>query len=131
MVAGMTPVLQEGRYLFCSTGDATRIEQCRERAIGMFREAEGVSFILAAADAEAIGFDGALPMRHIVLQIVSALDGVGLTAAVSAALAERGIPCNMVAAYHHDHVFVPDTMADEAVAVLRELQAGVGRDEPV
>jgi hypothetical protein len=50
----------------------------------------------------------------------SALDGTGLTAAVSAALAAAGIPCNMVAAFHHDHVFVPAAMAARALAVLQQ-----------
>ena len=61
-------------------------------------------------------------MRRIVLQVFSALDGVGLTAAVATALANEGIPCNMIAGYHHDHVFVPSAMAGRAVAVLRDLQ---------
>jgi uncharacterized protein len=65
-----------------------------------------------------------MPMRRIVLQVFSALDGVGLTAAVATALANEGIPCNMTAGYHHDHVFVPSAMAERAVAVLRDLQAG-------
>jgi hypothetical protein len=33
----------------------------------------------------------------------------------------------MVAAYHHDHVFVPAAMAERAIAVLRELQQRASR----
>jgi uncharacterized protein len=64
-----------------------------------------------------------MAMRRIVLEVFSALDGVGLTAAVAGALAAQGIPCNMIAAFHHDHVFVPAVMADRAIAVLQELQS--------
>ena len=92
-------------------------------ALGLFREAEGVSLILPRASAEALGFPVALPMRRIVLTVHSALDGVGLTAAVAAALAAEEIPCNVVAAFHHDHVFVPAAMADRALTVLEALQA--------
>jgi len=66
---------------------------------------------------------GEIPMRRITLRVNSALDGVGLTAAVSAALARKGIPANVVAAYHHDHVFVPAAQAEAALEVLRSLAA--------
>lgn len=53
----------------------------------------------------------------------SALDGVGLTAAFSSELAGAGISCNVVAGYHHDHLFVPEADAERALAVLRGLSA--------
>lgn len=89
----------------------------------MFREAEGVSLILERSAAEAAGFPVEAPMALITLNVYSALDGVGLTAAVSGALAGAGIACNMVAALHHDHVFVPVERAKEAVGILLALQA--------
>jgi hypothetical protein len=46
-----------------------------------------------------------------------------LTAAVSGELARQNIPCNMVAAYHHDHVFVPSAMAERALQALSAMQA--------
>jgi hypothetical protein len=63
-------------------------------------------------------------MRQITLGVFSALDGVGLTAAVAGALAERGIACNMVAALRTTTPFVPADRAEEAVEVLRALSAG-------
>ncbi len=50
-------------------------------------------------------------------------DGAVLTAAVSAALSANAVPCNMVAAFRHDHVFVPSAMAERALAILKALQA--------
>ena len=88
----------------------------------MFREAEGVSLILPAALSPP-GVQASSEMRMITLTVQSSLNGIGLTAAVSTALAGAGIPCNMVAAFHHDHVFVPAEMADRALAVLRSLSA--------
>jgi len=55
--------------------------------------------------------------------VASDLNDVGLTAAVAAALADAGIACNVVAAVHHDHLFVPVEAADAALATLRALQA--------
>jgi hypothetical protein len=59
----------------------------------------------------------------ITLTVHSDLQSVGLTAAVSAALAEAEISCNVVAGVHHDHLFVPVARAEEAVAVLKRLMA--------
>src|SRR4029078_4298287 len=92
-------------------------------ALGWFREDERVTLILARNRAAAFGFTGGTAMRRIALQVYWALEGTGLTAAVASALAAEGIPCNMVAAYHHDHVFVPAALAERAVVVLRDLQA--------
>jgi hypothetical protein len=52
----------------------------------------------------------------------SDLQAVGLTAAVAAALTQANISCNVVAAAHHDHIFVPIESGNEAVAVLQALQ---------
>jgi hypothetical protein len=58
---------------------------------------------------------------RITLMVHSALEGVGLTAAVAAALAEVGIACNVVAAFHHDHLLVPWDRRDEALVLLQRL----------
>jgi hypothetical protein len=123
LLTEMNPVLAPGEFIFCTTKDIDRVSLAMPAALGFFREAEGTSLILGREDAVALGFDGAVPMRRIVLEIWSALDGVGLTAAVSSALSAKGIPCNVVAAYHHDHIFVPAAMADQALAILRKVQA--------
>ena len=120
MVAGMTPSPRSGQYVFCAAGDR---DWAALQPLAMFREAEGVSLILERSVAEAAGLPVDAPMALITLDVYSALDGVGLTAAVATVLAEAGIPCNMVAALNHDHVFVPADRADEAVRVLLSLQA--------
>lgn len=120
MVAGMTPELKSGQYVFCAAGDR---DWAALQPLAMFREAEGVSLILEAGAAQTAGFPTDGPMALITLNVYSALDGVGLTAAVATALADAGIACNMVAALNHDHVFVPADRSDEAVRILLELQA--------
>ncbi|MBO9124314.1 MULTISPECIES: ACT domain-containing protein [unclassified Rhizobium] len=123
MLRGMTPSLDAKDYVFCTTEDEQLAVQAAPLSLGWFREAEGVSLILLAGDAQRLGFDTALIMRRITLTVFSSLEGVGLTAAVATALANHNISCNMVAAYHHDHVFVPTANAEEAMRVLLELQA--------
>lgn len=128
MLSGMTPALSEGEFIFCTTTDEQLAGRTLPAALAWFREAEGVSLVLAGDVAAELGFNCDTPMRRIVLEVFSSLEGVGLTAAVASALSAQAIPCNMIAAYHHDHVFVPAPMADRAMEVLRELQAGTSRD---
>jgi hypothetical protein len=64
------------------------------------------------------------PMSRITLRVHSSLLAVGLTAAVSGALAGRGISCNVVAGYFHDHLLVPVERGSDALEVLRSLQGG-------
>ena len=45
--------------------------------------------------------------KLITLTVHSSLKSVGLTAAVTSKLAEYEISANVVAAYYHDHIFVP------------------------
>ncbi len=122
MIAKMTPVLQRGEYVFVSTKDPATITTLTPKAIATFAEQEGMSMLLPHKLAKNAGFNTTQPMRCITLNVYSALTGVGLTAAVSTALAKNAIPCNMIAAFNHDHVFVPGDMCDRAMDVLTKLQ---------
>ncbi len=57
----------------------------------------------------------------LTLDIHSALHAVGLTAAFSSALADAGIPCNVLAGFRHDHLLVPVEQSTDTVAVLEAL----------
>ena len=122
MISGMTPTLMSGVFVF-ATATTERAKELLPHAIASFHEAEGLSLILPSAAAKEHGIAGEAEMRCITLNVYSSLEGVGLTAAVAQALAENGIACNMVAAFHHDHAFVPTKDADRAMQVLTALQA--------
>ncbi|NKM36539.1 ACT domain-containing protein [Rhizobium laguerreae] len=121
MLSNMTPSLEDGEYVFCSLPNE-RSKAHNLNPIGIFHEREGLTVILEKGEAQEAGFETSLAMRQITLNVNSALDGVGLTAGVAASLAEAGIPCNMVAAYHHDHIFVPAGLVDRALHLLETLQ---------
>ncbi|MEM6858931.1 MAG: ACT domain-containing protein [Pseudomonadota bacterium] len=116
MLAGMKPTLHEGRYRFVTHGPDEDGIDLLHRTFAMVREEEGLTLVVRARrdDPEPL-FAG------ITLAVHSALEGVGLTAAVSTALAEAGLPCNMIAGYHHDHLFVPWERREEALAILKAL----------
>jgi len=119
MIAAMAPKLQSGRFHFCTVPSGQDIGPLLAGAIAIFREAEGVSVILSQPAAIAAGFAVDQPMACISLTVHSSLVGVGLTAAVATTLGDAGIACNMVAAYHHDHAFVPFDLADRAIELLQ------------
>lgn len=120
MVAHMEPFLDDQSYCFLViTPDIA--PTAIGAAIGTFREDEGVTAIVPEAVARELG-DESAAFARITLTVHSSLTGFGLTAAVASALAEHGIACNVVAAYHHDHVFVPTEPGDQALAILKDLQ---------
>jgi len=129
MISGMTPVLQTGEFVFVTTNDAALTTQLINSAIATFREKEGLSILVPIANAQEYGQNTDLPMQCITLNVFSSLEGVGLTAAVATALSCHNIPCNMIAAYHHDHVFVPSALSARAMEVLEALQSQTASGE--
>lgn len=86
-------------------------------------EDEGVTLIVEADAAAALGWEHEGVFAWLTLGVHSALGAVGLTAVVAEALASRGIACNVLAGFFHDHLLVPEERADEAVATLAALSA--------
>ncbi len=117
ILRALQPELHAGEFVYCNlAGARTDID-----AVLSFREPEGWTLIVSREVADAERFDYTFPCAWITLRVHSSLAAVGLTAVVAAALAAAGIACNMVAAYHHDHVFVPRDRAAEAMEILKRL----------
>jgi len=121
LLRSLEPTLQPGVYAFVIARSDCNIAALQP--IASFREAEGTTLIVNEASALAAGLRVRFRAAWLVLKVASDLNDVGLTAAVAAALADAGIACNVVAAVHHDHLFVPVEAADAALAALRALQA--------
>ncbi|MEZ5681698.1 MAG: ACT domain-containing protein [Erythrobacter sp.] len=124
MIAGMAPRLDPCSWRFVLVTPDTA-PQLLGAAIGTFREDEGVTAIVPSELADELGIEGP-DFARITLMVHSDLEGVGLAAAVASALADAGIACNMVAAFHHDHAFVPAVRGEEALGLLRALAAAHG-----
>ncbi len=115
------PFLNEGAYVFCCLAALTPLDA--EKAVCTFREKEGTTAIFLKEVAEELSHKYDNLYSWITFKIHSSLDAVGLTAAFSRALAEAGIPCNVVAAFYHDHIFVPRHLAAKAMGILQKLAA--------
>lgn len=95
----------------------------------MIVEREGVTSVVAVEDARGLGLDVDFEAAWLTLRVHSALEAVGLTAAFSAALGERDIPCNVLAGTFHDHLLVPVDRADDAVDALEDLRERAVEDQ--
>ena len=120
LLARMQPVLHPGRYAFVALPPGHAVDP--GVVVASVREPEGLSVVLAEQDAIDRGLPVAFTAAWITLAVHSDLAAVGLTAAFSAALARRGIACNVVAGVRHDHLFVPVEQAQPAMDALDALQ---------
>lgn len=85
-------------------------------------EREATTVVVTVEEARRRSWPVEFEAAWLTLEVHSSLEAVGLTAAFSAALAERGIPCNVLAGYFHDHVLVPFGRADDAVEAFEALR---------
>ena len=121
LIAQMSPSLDDQIWAFVSVTEVSN-EYVEEYALATFREIEGTTLIVPWERAEQFDVCSE-PMARITLNIHSSLEAVGLTAAVSQALASEAISANVVAGFYHDHIFVPQTAGERAVACLTLLSA--------
>ncbi|MEM9668586.1 MAG: ACT domain-containing protein [Pseudomonadota bacterium] len=117
LLAGLTVKQHEGVWAFMTASEPPDIP-----AVMVFREREGWTAIVEA------GSDTTFDNRWVWLELTvySDLNAVGFLAVVATALAEADVPCNAVAAFHHDHIFVPEGLAKEAVEALNRLHDEAG-----
>lgn len=118
----MKPQLLAAEFVFCTVAGSL-VDYVSLKPVATFIEAEGLTLVLDKNTAQDAGlpFEGAF--RQITLTVHSSLEAVGLTAAISAKLAAKGISANVIAAYYHDHIFVPSAKAEMALLALQELSA--------
>ncbi|WP_109781921.1 ACT domain-containing protein [Streptomyces sp. CG 926] len=121
LLSGMRPELLDERYVF-TTVEGVEVP-AGLRPAATVREPEGLTLVLRQEEADAAGLPYDYVAGWITLRVHSALDAVGLTAAFATELGAHGLSCNVIAGYHHDHLFVAADRAQEAVAVLEDLAA--------
>lgn len=119
LLAGLQPHLHDGAYVFVTVDDAYEFDL--RQVVSTFKEAEGLTLVLPKAQADSRGLSYDFVAAWITLQVHSSLQAVGLTAGVASALANCGISCNVIAAYHHDHLFVDEKDAEAAMQALTAL----------
>jgi hypothetical protein len=120
LLRSLDPERRRGEYVYvCPPHDLPR-----GMVYASVDEPEGPSAVVRREDAEALGLEFDYVASWIVLRVHSSLAAVGLTAAVSTALAAEGISCNVIAGLRHDHLLVPASDAERALEMLRRLATG-------
>ncbi len=121
LLNSISPELIEGEYVFCTIPNGKYGDYRDLSPLASFIEAEGLTLVVPreSADKSGLEYDGVF--RCITLTVHSSLEAVGLTAAVSTKLSEHQISANVIAAYFHDHVFVPSRFAEKALTLLSEF----------
>ncbi len=120
LLADLRPERRPGAYVFVVAPDRRAVPAVD--VLASVLEPEGLTLVASQEQADRAGLDYEFVAGWITLRVHSALAAVGLTAAVSGALAGAGISCNLLAGYHHDHLLVPLDRVEEALGVLDELR---------
>lgn len=124
LLATMEPQLVPGAFVYCTVPASSTLPgglDLQREAVVIVRESEGLTLVVDREAADRVGLSYGYVAAMITLRVHSALDAVGLTAAIATRLAEHGLSANVVAGFHHDHVFVPYARGREAVTLLRGL----------
>ena len=123
LVKSMCPRLLEGVYVFSSIEGGTLKDVVGMDPLCTFNEKEGLTVVVPAHVAVSNNLISSGKYCMITLDVHSSLDAVGLTAVVSRVLAKAGISANVIAGYFHDHIFVQEERAADAMVVLEKLSA--------
>ena len=123
LIRNLEPRTLPNTYVFCSVEDADYGDLSHTGPLASFAEPEGLTLVLTRESAEEEGLSYEGTFRCISLQVHSSLEAVGLTAAVTGELATQGISANVIAGYHHDHIFVPSRQAESALRLLETMSS--------
>lgn len=124
LLARMQPALHDDEFAFVTLPGQRYGAQAQLEPVASVAEREGLTLVVPRARAEAADLQFHGLYRMITLNVHSSLSAVGLTAAVSDALTQRGVSANVIAGFYHDHIFVPASRAAEALAALKSLSSG-------
>lgn len=123
LLESLNPVLNDGIYVFCCDSNSSDIK--REDIFIEIKEQEGNTLVVLKENAISYGLPYEFESSWITLKVQSSLEAIGLTASFSQALGKEGIPCNVIAGFHHDHIFVPISLTQKAMETLNELSKKV------
>lgn len=121
LLSSMKPHLHSEDYVFCTFANTSIIDTLSLNPLCSFQEEEGLTLIIRKTIADMNRIEYASIFSQITLTVHSSLDAVGLTATISSKLTDNNISANVIAAFYHDHIFVPKDKSLVAISCLNEL----------
>ena len=121
LLRNMQPEMQDGIFVFCTIAEGRSTSGRHRDQSSSSAKRKARRWSIRREEADAIGLPHQFPSRLITLTVHSALDATGFLAAVTARLAAAGISVNAVSAFYHDHLFVPEQRAEEALRILQDM----------
>jgi len=121
LLRDMSPELVAGEFVFCSFENSRYGDHADLQPVACIMESEGLTLVVPRSKADEQALDYESVFSCITLNVHSDLEAIGLTAAFATKLTQQGISANVIAGYFHDHIFVQQELAQEALAALEEL----------
>ncbi len=122
MLASIAVHREPGTFCFISDASSDIAPELAAQSLATVREAEGMTHVVPVEAARSHGIEPHYEAAWLTLEVHSALEAVGLTAAFSRALADARLSCNVLAGFHHDHLLVPADQANDAIAAIESLR---------
>jgi hypothetical protein len=119
LLQSLNPTLHLGEFVFCSLENIANIDPAD--LVMTFKETEGTTIIIRKETADNLKLEYSFTAAWITIEAFSSLEAVGLTAAFSTELSKKGISCNVVSGFYHDHIFVKHDEAQKAIDALEKL----------
>lgn len=123
LLKNMSAELLSEEYVFCTFANGKYGDYSEANPIASFKEKEGLTLVVTKTKAEQFDLRFAGVFKCISLSVHSSLEAVGLTATVSSLLAKHQISANIIAGFYHDHIFVPQKHAKQALRLIKDLSS--------
>ena len=118
----INPRLLEETFVFITSSEPPEdlINSLKPKAT--FLEDEGITLVINQKDADAhsLQYDGIF--KCISLGVHSSLESCGLISTITRELTKHRISSNIFSGYFHDHIFVQNNLAAEALRVISSIE---------
>ena len=122
ILANLNPQLLPEDYVFISLNDYSLDALSQLDPIATFKEREGITLVITKEKSQESGFEYNAVFKCISLGVHSSLNSVGLIASISRSLSDNDISCNVFSGYFHDHIFVQESLSQEAIDLLNNIK---------
>ena len=126
MLASISVSVRPDHYVVVTLPHDSPVPKIGDGVGAVISESEGPTVIATVSRAAHEEWPHDFVASWLTIDVHSALEAVGLTAAFSRQLGRAGIPCNVIAGFFHDHILVPVDKTDAAVEVIEALGGKTG-----